>query len=148
MVYKEIYFIGEENGKADADDFIIRYRAENGAYIDVGYRGGRVVEYRFLEKTFCLLETAINACDNHKLTVEEWASFHPMESYQTVWAADTNAGFGKKGDSVYGTSPGLYVVRDERAKGDKHILHMWHQGLGSMNKGYIVLGKIREEKTE
>lgn len=134
MKYKRIYLIGEENGKADADDFVIRYRAENGAYMDVEYLGNQVLQYRFLGKTFRLLKTAMNACDNHKLTPEEWSKFHPMESYRTVWAADTNAGFGKKGDTVYGTSPATYIVRDERVKGDKHILHMWNTGLGEFSE--------------
>ena len=37
------------------------------------------------------------------MTVKEWREKNPDTTFTMVWAADTHGGFGRKGDSVYGS---------------------------------------------
>ena len=134
MKYQRIYCYGGSAGKDETGDFVSHYIAENRARIEVDYFGNRVLQYRFMGKAFSTLKSAKEACDAHKLTPEEWADMHRGEHYRCVWAADTNAGFGKKGDSVYGTSPCTYIVRDERIDDYNHVLHLWNSALGALSK--------------
>lgn len=132
MKYQRIYCYGGSAGKDGAGDFVMEYIAENGARIEVDYFGNRVLQYRFMSKVFSTLKSAKKACDAHKLTPEEWAAMNRDEHCRSVWAADTNAGFGKKGDSVYGTSASTYIVRDERIAEHSHVLHLWNSALGAL----------------
>lgn len=131
MKYQRIYCYGGRT-KNETGDFVSHYIAENGARIEVEYFGNRVLQYRFMGQAFSTLKSAKEACDAHKLTPEEWADMHRTEHYRCVWAADTNAGFGKKEDSVYGTSPSTYIVRDEHVIGHNHVLRVWNSALGAL----------------
>lgn len=64
-----------------------------------------------------------------KITFEEWREQHPEVEYEMVWAEDTEAGFGKKGWTVYGDGVGLYIHHITVSDSGKCTLHMWMDGL-------------------
>lgn len=68
------------------------------------------------------------------MTVKEWKERNEHD-YRIVWADDTGAGFGKRGDSVYGDSDNLIICCIERY-GRELTLHVWGEALAS-DKAFI-----------
>lgn len=61
------------------------------------------------------------------MKVREWLEQHPEVScYYAIWAADTNAGFGRKGDTVYGDNRNCDIIRIETHRdGKTPVLVLW-----------------------
>ena len=72
------------------------------------------------------------------MTVSDFMRTHPNVDIHVVWAADTKAGFGKKGDTVYGDCWNcrvVEVVEDSPAMCNKekaYTLRVWIDALGEM----------------
>lgn len=61
------------------------------------------------------------------MTMAEWMERFD-DDFEVVWAADTNAGFGKRGDSVYGNIDDC-VITSTRWNGHKYTLLVWCESL-------------------
>lgn len=76
--------------------------------------------------------TEIEIKEEKKMTVHEWVKENNDVSFTCVWAADSNAGFGNKGDTAYGDHDGYDVIKVEWSKVDycgeeikRAKLHIW-----------------------
>lgn len=68
------------------------------------------------------------------MTVREWREQNPDKNCTIVWAADTHAGFGKKGWSVYGNCGDceiISIIEKENSWADVE-LRVWNYALGDM----------------
>ena len=63
------------------------------------------------------------------MTMAEWMERFD-DDFEVVWAADTNAGFGKRGDSVYGTIDDCVII-STRWDGHRYTLLVWCDGLST-----------------
>jgi len=61
------------------------------------------------------------------MTMAEWKERFD-DDFEVVWAADTNAGFGKAGDSVYGYHDDCVICRT-CWDGHKYTLYVWCEAL-------------------
>lgn len=63
------------------------------------------------------------------MTCKEWSERFD-DDWEIVWADNTNAGFGKQGDSVYGNVDDLVICRTDY-DGHRYRLWVWHEVLDS-----------------
>lgn len=57
----------------------------------------------------------------------DWARRFDEEDFDVVWAADSGAGFGEKGWTVYGDCDNMRIVKITKS-GHKKTLHLWYDG--------------------
>ena len=87
-------------------------------------------------------EEQINAVG---MTVKEWKERNDCD-YKIVWADDTQAGFGARGDSVYGASDHLIICCIERRGAKKEcVLQVWSEALES-DKAFIKAAMEEHER--
>ena len=77
------------------------------------------------------------------MTVGEWKKRFD-DDYELVWADDTNAGFGKQGDTVYGNSDYCVICRTDY-DGKRFRLWVWRESLHS-DTPWVVAGMKEHEK--
>lgn len=68
------------------------------------------------------------------MTYGEWKKRFDDHLEGVVWAADTNAGFGHKGDPVYGNADDLKIVKIVTTARGK-TLYLWEDILGDWREG-------------
>ena len=74
------------------------------------------------------------------MTCAEWKERFE-DDFEVVWADDTNAGFGKRGDSVYGTIDDCVICRTDY-DGRRYKLWVWCEALHSSSPW--VVGGMQE----
>ena len=84
------------------------------------------------------------------MTVKEWRERFDNE-YRIVWAADTCAGFGKAGDSVYGNPDDLVIVETDRQGGTwsapEYTLRVWSTALHTDDRAINAALKLWAART-
>lgn len=83
------------------------------------------------------------------MTVSEWMDRFD-DCANIVWAADTGAGFGKKGDTVYGDLGDCVIcgaVLDRHNGSSVYTLYVWCEGLSTDDKGVNSVMRRYLERT-
>ena len=78
------------------------------------------------------------------MTVSEWRARFD-DDFELVWADDTNAGFGKRGDSVYGNSDDCVICRSDY-DGKRYKFWVWCEPLTSETPFVIAAMKEHEKR--
>ena len=77
------------------------------------------------------------------MTMAEWMERFD-DDFEVVWADDTNAGFGKRGDTVYGNLDDCVICRTDW-DGHRYKLWVWCEPLHS-EAPWVVAGMKEYEK--
>lgn len=84
---------------------------------------------------------------NHMIgmTMGEWMERFD-DDFEVLWAADTNAGFGKHGDTVYGNIDDCVIITTSW-DGHKYTLLVWCDGLKTDDICVNAVMKARADRT-